>query len=656
MSSVIPPLCGTWWIQHAWSSPSSLSSVSCGASAVYSSCASMASGPAARMQAKKPKAAWPAGPRSCRAPPKDVSRADGAAQSARLVRRSAARGATGSSTVGGGEALDLQNPTREQLCDGAWVTAAVQQLCRGQVGRTLDLYREALRAGLDLGGLSPTQGAELFMGLVTSAIRLNQPYEALQVLRVCRQKGPGVTSTLLASATRMCTSKQFFKECLQIYDFVAEDKSLVVDDRTVWSCLIFCAVEAREFHRCNGFVARLKAFGTPSQKDYGNMIRYASTQGDWQMCLSLIQEMREAGVEVDNVVYNTALATCVTANETDKARFLLEEMESSEGIADVITYNTLAKGYAKMGHLSKCFELYEHMKAKGIVPSQVTFGILLDCCINDKQMDKALEVFNSMKEQGCAMNTVLYTTLIKGFARAEQVDKAMEVYGQMRAGTVPGVTPDVITFSILIKANCDAGRLDKALGLLEGMMELQLCPDEVIFNNLLGGCIRECNHTLAKRLYRSMVEGGIRPSNATFSILIRLYTTCKQLDEAAELLKVEPAARKVSPEPRLYLQLAQACLRDRQGRRATEVYKMMLEQAPPTAAMIGSLLTTCGKLNMLGTGAELLVLAADAGARVDVADAEGLLEVAVRKKKDVYADEISSAMAKLGMGSRCRAH
>mmetsp|Transcript_41668 Transcript_41668/g.109878 ORF Transcript_41668/g.109878 Transcript_41668/m.109878 type:complete len:656 (+) Transcript_41668:160-2127(+) len=594
---------------------------------------------------RKPKVVWTAGPRSGRAAPKDSASADPAPAKAR--RRSAARLAGGNSSNSSEAILDLQNPTHEQLCDGAWVVAAMQHLCRTQVQRSLELYRDATRAGLDVGALTPPQSAELFMGLVTSAIRLNQPRDALKMLRECRQKSSGVNSALLASATRMCTSKQFYKECLEIYEFVAEDKSLVVDDRSVWSCLIFCAVEAREFRRCIDFFDKLKAFGAPSQKDYGNMIRYASTMGDWQMSLSLIHEMREASVEVDNVVYNTSLATCVSANEMDKARILLEEMERSEGIADVITYNTLAKGYAKMGYLKKCFELFDHMKARRIVPSQVTYGILLDCCINDKQMDKALEVFNNMKEQGCAMNTVLYTTLIKGFARVEQVDRAMEVYQQMRSDDLHGVTPDVITFSILIKANCDAGRLEKALGLLDGMMELHLCPDEVIFNNLLGGCIRDANHILAKRLYHSMVEGGIRPSNATFSILIRLFTSCRQLDEAVEFLKTQPAARRIVPEPRLYLQLTQACLRDRQGRRATEVFKLMLDEAPPTAVMTGSLLSTCVKLNMLATGVELLNMAADAGARVDWRDVEGLREASVKKKKDAFAEEIASAMAKL---------
>merc|ERR1719291_412044 len=119
----------------------------------------------------------------------------------------------------------------------------------------------------------------------------------------------------------------------------------------------------------------------------------------------------------------------------------------------------------------------------------------------------------------------------------------------MRQDNQEDVSPDLITFSILIKANCDSARLSTALRLLEAMMELNLCPDEVIFNNLLGGCVRDGNNSaLAKRLYNSMVEGGIKPSNATFSIMIRLYSSCKLWEEAIEMLRTEPAARRVQPE------------------------------------------------------------------------------------------------------------
>merc|ERR1719330_1318904 len=239
------------------------------------------------------------------------------------------------------------------------------------------------------------------------------------------------------------------------------------------------------------------------------------------------------------------------------------------------------------------------MRSHNILPSQVTYGILLDGCINENQVDKAAEVFASMTREGCAMNTVLYTTLIKGFARAGQVDQAMHVYEQMRAER--SVPPDLITFSILIKANCDSCRLEAALQLLEAMLDLKLRPDEVIFNNLLGGCVKESKAGLAKRLYEDMVAAGIQPSNATFSILIRLYAQCKLLDEAVEMLRREPAAQGISPEPRLFSQLALCCLRERQGRRAVEVYRLLLEHCSPTASCHSSMLGMCVKLNMLDT-------------------------------------------------------
>merc|ERR1719356_2007406 len=341
--------------------------------------------------------------------------------------------------------------------------------------------------------------------------------------------------------------------------------------------------------------------------------------------------MRQSDTDVDSVTYNTCVATCVAADRVDEARALLDGMAESGGVSDAITYNTLSKGYAKVGRLKQCFELFELMRQRGVEPTQVTYGILLDCCINENQVAKAVDVFELMKANGCVMNTVLYTTLIKGFARDGQVDKAMEVYERMRSErTIP---PDLITFSILIKANCDSGRLHAALRLKEAMLGLGLKADEGIFNNILGGCAKEADAELAKRTYKEMVVAGVRPSNATFSILIRLYAQCKLLDEAVEMLRKEPTAQGVAAEPRLYSQLAHCCLRDRHGKRATEVYRMMLDHAPPMASAHSGMLSMCVKLNMLDTAAEILAMAAEAGGRVDQADAEQVLRAAQKKRK-----------------------
>eukprot|EP00441_Pelagodinium_beii_P025180 CAMPEP_0197653212 /NCGR_PEP_ID=MMETSP1338-20131121/34918_1 /TAXON_ID=43686 ORGANISM="Pelagodinium beii, Strain RCC1491" /NCGR_SAMPLE_ID=MMETSP1338 /ASSEMBLY_ACC=CAM_ASM_000754 /LENGTH=631 /DNA_ID=CAMNT_0043228247 /DNA_START=110 /DNA_END=2005 /DNA_ORIENTATION=- len=540
---------------------------------------------------------------------------------------------------------DISEIASAKLKDPEWIVPQICQHCRTQVQRAFELYHAAATAGLSLKDLSEEDRKQLLLSMVTSTIRVGQAEEAIGLLKDLREQHLSLDSSLLVSATKICTSKQLFAECVMIYDFASQDKNLQVSDKSVWSCLLFCAVETKSYGRCRYFFDKLCELDMPSPKDFGNMVRLASSTNNWELALQLVGNMRKDNVEIDSVIYNTVLATCVSAEQLDKARGLLDDMVMADNVTDVITYNTLAKGYAKAGNMEKCYELYEIMRQRGLRPSQVTYGILLDGFINDNEVDKAMEIFDTMHKEDCQMNTVLYTTLIKGFARAGQVDQACLIYEQMRRER--GMQPDVITFSILIKANCDVGRLQHALKLLTAMKELCLKPDEVVFNNLLGGCTKESDVDLAQELYDEMISSQVKPSVATYSILIRLYVQCKRWDEAVNLLRNEVSSQRVTAEPRLYGQLAQCCLRERQGRRAVEVYKLLTQHSVPTASMNCSLLGMCAKLNMLDTGAEIMILAAQVGSKVNPQDAALMLEVALKKKKPQVMQALKAAMVQL---------
>jgi pentatricopeptide repeat protein len=205
------------------------------------------------------------------------------------------------------------------------------------------------------------------------------------------------------------------------------------------------------------------------------------------------------------------------------------------------------------------------------------------------------------------------------------------MYTQMKAE--PDISPDLITFSVLIKANCDNDHLEDALQLLDEMLTFGFRPDEVVFNNLMAGCARHGNAKLGKQLYDDMVKSGLRPSNATFSILIRLYHQSKLLEDAVTLLKTEPAKHNVEPEDRLFVQLIQSCIRERQGRRAVEVYEMLSKRSTPNATTHSGMLGTCMRLNMFDTAGEMLNKAVANGGRVDSCDTNSLLEAAVKKGK-----------------------
>mmetsp|Transcript_74181 Transcript_74181/g.131164 ORF Transcript_74181/g.131164 Transcript_74181/m.131164 type:complete len:625 (+) Transcript_74181:141-2015(+) len=536
-----------------------------------------------------------------------------------------------------------------KLKDANWVCGQIQQLCHSQVRRAMELYRASLQAGIQFESATngKSSSSQTFSSLLIACLRAGQVEDSIEILQDLRRHGPAPDKALIASMMRLCTSKQLFAEGLKMFDLASEGAKIEIDDKTVWSCLLFCSVESKSFRRCQGFFQKLCACGTPSSKDYSNMVRVAFSTTDWKLALKMVAEMQKSDLEITGIVYNTALACCVAGEKLDEARQLLDSIVEAAEVADVITYNTLAKGYAKAGRMKDCFSIYEKMRERGVAPSQVTYGILLDALINDNEVDKAVEIFQTMKKDGCEPNTVLYTTLIKGFARAGQVDQAVELYTQMQQEKQ--MQPDVITFSILIKAHCDAGRLEAALKLLMSMMEAGLKPDEVVYNNLLSGCIQDCNVELANNLYAEMIKAKVKPTVATFSILLRLYAQCKKWDEAIDLLKTQVKSQGVPAEPRLYGQLVQSCLRNRQGKRACEVYQLLCETSVPTISMNSFLLSVCAKLNMLETSAEIMTLAAGVKSSVDSRDAALLLETAMKKKKPQVLADLKKAMALLNL-------
>lgn len=540
--------------------------------------------------------------------------------------------------------LDANNP--KTLKDAARVIPQIVQLCQSHVADAVQLFRSAVKAGLTLQGVPADDCHQLCAALVAATIRTGKLDEAMQLLTELKQCGLIVNTSLIASVVKLSTSRQLYAECVAFFDLMAKDLTFTLTDKSVWSCLLFCSVESKAYQRCAAFFERVKACGEPSSKDFGHMLRIAALRGDWESSLSLLQEMRDLNIEIDSMRYNVTLATLASASKLDEACALLDAMEGVAGVADAITYNTLIKGYAKKAQVDKCFELFERMRAKDIVASQVTYGILLDCCINESQVDRATQVVDQMTAVGCQMNTVLYTTLIKGFARIGDLGKATDMYKRMRAE--PNILPDLITFSILIKANCDNDQLEEALKLLEEMAALGLKPDEVVFNNLINGCARHGKAMLGKHLYEDMIKSGVRPSNATFSILIRLFHQCKLLDEAVTMLKEESAKHNVDLEARLFLQLIQSCLRERQGNRAIDVYKMLCEKTTPNVATTKAVISSCVRLNLFDTAAEVISIAVASDARVDVADIQALLEASFKKRKVRVVQSCIESMNTLG--------
>merc|ERR1719253_931006 len=129
----------------------------------------------------------------------------------------------------------------------------------------------------------------------------------------------------------------------------------------------------------------------------------------------------------------------------------------------------------------------------------------------------------------------------------DDVGKIMEHMKQHR------VEPNIITYSTLLKGHCQAGNIDLGFSTLHQMKkETNLKPDEIMYNSLLDGCAQNSLYAEGMELYNEMLQEGLRPSNFTLSILVKLMNRSRKVDEAFTIVKEITQKYGIKPNAHVY--------------------------------------------------------------------------------------------------------
>jgi len=340
------------------------------------------------------------------------------------------------------------------------------------------------------------------------------------------------------------------------------------------------------------------------------------------------------------VLFNTLLDACAGLQDLDRMARVFAMMEEFGVSISAVTLGTLIKAFGQAGRLGHCREVVQRMQSMGVAPTVVTYGCYIDACVRAGDICQAEEAFHSMKEAGVQPNAVVYTSLIRGFSQANQPSRALELYRTMQQDKVEatamtfntvlnvlaaqvsdpellsdvvdtmrkaGIMPDAVTYSILIKAGCNAGRLDGALASLRELRGSSLTADGVAFNTLLLACSRAERISDAEEVFAEMRSSGVVPTHVTTSILVKMYGRAKMLDRAVEVS--EQMERECGRRPNLhvYTCLIQACVQNNQVRRSWELFNKMLRAGiQPDAITYGTMIQGCICSNKLEVAMDLV--------------------------------------------------
>jgi len=336
---------------------------------------------------------------------------------------------------------------------------------------------------------------------------------------------------------------------------------------------------------------------------------------------------RRGSRRVQEMMFNSLLGACVKSQDLDRLVDVFALMSSFAVEVSQATYGTLIKTLGQSGRIAHCHEVWKGMLRAEVKPTVVTLWTYIDACVRNHHVATAEEVYGMMEKMGVKPNGAIYTSMIRGYANSKRPHKSLEVYQHMRREGVEAtavtynsvldimarqlidvtqlqgvvddmraasVSPDVITYSILIKGSCNGGDLVRALSFFRELRSQGLTFDEVAFNTLLLACSKAERLEAAEEVLAEMRAVGVAPTQVTISILVKMYGKAKMLDKAIELSNMVEREFGMKPNVHVYTCLIQACVRNRQTRKSWELFGSMLcSSVAPDAVTYGAVIQGC---------------------------------------------------------------
>ncbi|KAF9624018.1 hypothetical protein IFM89_007716 [Coptis chinensis] len=286
---------------------------------------------------------------------------------------------------------------------------------------------------------------------------------------------------------------------------------------------------------------------------------------------------------VDEHVFTILMVSFSKWGEVDKAFELVEKMEGLNMNPNEKTLCSLIHGFAKESRVDKALQLFEKMQILAFNPDLPLYSVLIEGLCKKKELDKALQLYTQMKSTGIYPDVHVYRILISSFCLVghfvtvnnllEEGVEGLDVgaivllYNAVLDGLVScglaykayllirammgtecvdeavmfkgKVSPNNASFFIVIDGLCKTEKLDEALILYRGMIQMGCERNVLLYNNVIEALCNSDRLEESFEILGEMKESGLRPTefthNCIFGCLCRRESVMALLDLMKEM-------------------------------------------------------------------------------------------------------------------------
>lgn len=282
---------------------------------------------------------------------------------------------------------------------------------------------------------------------------------------------------------------------------------------------------------------------------WNSLISGYSFKGNFERAVSLLNQMREAGIKPDIVTYNSMISGYSMAGCIKEALVMIRDIKTLGLNPNVVSWTALISGCSQQGYHKDALEFCIQMQHESIKPNSTTILSLLQACTGISSLQKGREIHSFSIKTGYVEEEFVKTALIDMYSKCGSLMNAYNVFQKVESKTLASWNPMIMGLAIF-------GRGKEAISLFQKMQDEKIQPDDITFTALLSSCKHSGLINEGWKYFDSIKSDyGIVPKIEHYSCMVDLLGRAGYLDEAWDFIETMP----IEPDNTIWGTLLGSC-------------------------------------------------------------------------------------------------
>ncbi|KAJ7540213.1 hypothetical protein O6H91_10G005500 [Diphasiastrum complanatum] len=344
--------------------------------------------------------------------------------------------------------------------------------------------------------------------------------EALDLYEQMKQEGVHPDNVTFILLLKACANLEALEQGKQLHSKIIK--------RGFQSDLVVCSTLVHMYAKCGCTEDARELFDNMSERDvvsWTAMIGEHAQNGLGKDALALYEQMKQEGVQPDNVTFVLLLKACASLAALEQGKQLHSEIIKKGFQLDVVVGNTLVDMYTKCGCTEHAREVFDNMSERDVV----SWTAMIAGYAKNGIAQEALALFEQMQREGMKPDEVTYISVLSACAHSGLVDQGRYVFDSIYKNNV--VTPSKEHYACMVDLLGRAGCLADAEMFINNM---PIQPDSVVWMTLLGAARNHGHVEIGRRAFDRVVK--LEPENAApYVLLSNIYAAAGRKDDLAKI-------------------------------------------------------------------------------------------------------------------------